>query len=100
MIPRYAPMDVAALFSDEHRFDTMLEVEILAAEGLASIGVLPAAEVAQLRPRRPVIDADFVREVEERELITNHDTAAFVDLVQSRIGMPEGAWIHYGLTSA
>ena len=100
MIPRYAPMDVAALFSDEHRFDTMLEVEILAAEGLASIGVLPAAEVAQLRPRRPVIDADFVREVEERELITNHDTAAFVDLVQSRIGMPEGAWIHYGLTSS
>ena len=100
MIPRYAPMDVAALFSDEHRFDTMLEVEILAAEGLASIGVLPADEVAQLRPRRPVIDADFVREVEERELITNHDTAAFVDLVQSRIGMPEGAWIHYGLTSS
>jgi len=100
MIPRYAPKDVAALFSDEHRFDTMLEVEILAAEGLAAIGVLPADEVAQLRPRRPVIDADFVREVEERELITNHDTAAFVDLVQSRIGMPEGAWIHYGLTSS
>jgi len=100
MIPRYAPKDVAALFSDEHRFDTMLEVEILAAEGLAAIDVLPADEVAQLRPRRPVIDADFVREVEERELITNHDTAAFVDLVQSRIGMPEGAWIHYGLTSS
>ena len=100
MIPRYAPKDVAALFSDEHRFDTMLEVEILAAEGLAAIGVLPADEVAQLRPRRPVIDAAFVREVEERELITNHDTAAFVDLVQSRIGMPEGAWIHYGLTSS
>jgi adenylosuccinate lyase len=100
MIPRYAPKDVAVLFSDEHRFDTMLEVEILAAEGLAAIGVLPADEVAQLRPRRPVIDADFVREVEERELITNHDTAAFVDLVQSRIGMPEGAWIHYGLTSS
>ena len=100
MIPRYAPKDVAALFSDEHRFDTMLEVEILAAEGLAAIGVLPADEVAQLRPRRPIIDADFVREVEERELITNHDTAAFVDLVQSRIGMPEGAWIHYGLTSS
>jgi adenylosuccinate lyase len=100
MIPRYAPKDVAALFSDEHRFDTMLEVEILAAEGLAAIGVLPADEVAQLRKRRPVIDADFVREVEERELITNHDTAAFVDLVQSRIGMPEGAWIHYGLTSS
>jgi adenylosuccinate lyase len=100
MIPRYSPKDVAALFSDENRFDTMLEVELLAAEGLAEHGVLPKDEVAKLRPRRPVIDAAFVQEVDERELITNHDTAAFVDLVQSKIGMPEGAWIHYGLTSS
>ena len=100
MIPRYSPVDVAALFSDENRFDTMLEVEILAAEGLAALGVLPAAEVAELRRRRPAIDADFVAAVDERELTTNHDTAAFVDIVQESIGMPEGAWIHYGLTSS
>jgi adenylosuccinate lyase len=100
MIPRYSPKDVAALFSDEHRFDTMVEVELLAAEGLADIGVLPAKEVSVLRQRRPVIDAAFVAEVEEREQITNHDTAAFVDALQERIGMPEGAWIHYGLTSS
>jgi adenylosuccinate lyase len=100
MIPRYAPKDVAALFSDENRFDTMLEVEILAAEALAEQGVLPANDVAQLRKRRPVIDAAFVVEVDEREQITNHDTAAFVDIVQAKIGMPEGAWIHYGLTSS
>jgi len=100
MIPRYAPKDVAALFSDEQRFDSMLEVELLVAEGLASLGVLPADEVATLRPRRPVIDAAFVDAVNERELTTNHDTAAFVDVVQAAIGMPEGAWIHYGLTSS
>jgi adenylosuccinate lyase len=100
MIPRYSPKDVADLFSDEHRFDTMLEVELLAAEGLAELGVLPATEVALLRQRRPVIDAAFVAEVEERERVINHDTAAFVDAVQERIGMPEGAWIHYGLTSS
>ncbi len=100
MIPRYAPKDVAALFSDESRFDTMLEVELLAAEGLADHGVLPKEEVAMLRARRPVIDAQFVALVEEREQITNHDTAAFVDIVQEKIGMPEGAWIHYGLTSS
>ena len=100
MIPRYSPQDVAELFSDEHRFDTMLEVELLAAEGLAELGVLPHSEVAKLRQRRPVIDTEFVAAVDERERITNHDTAAFVDVVQSRIGMPEGAWIHYGLTSS
>ena len=100
MIPRYSPTDVAELFSDVHRFDTMLEVEILAAEGLARRGDIPAADVAALRARRPVVDAAFVADVDERELLTNHDTAAFVDVVQSRIGMPEGAWIHYGLTSS
>ena len=100
MIPRYSPSDVAELFSDESRFDAMLEVELLAAEGLASIGALPADEVEQLRARRPVVDAEFVRAVDEREQITNHDTAAFVDVVQAAIGMPEGAWIHYGLTSS
>ena len=100
MIPRYSPQDVAELFSDEHRFDTMLEVELLAAEGLAEQGVVPHVDVVKLRQRRPVIDEDFVTAVEEREAVTNHDTAAFVDVVQSRIGMPEGAWIHYGLTSS
>ena len=100
MIPRYAPADVAALFSDEHRFDTMLEVEILAAEALAESGVVPADAAAALRARRPVVDAAFVAAVAEREAVTNHDTAAFVDVVQSRIGAPEGAWIHYGLTSS
>ncbi len=100
MIPRYSPPDVAELFSDEHRFDTMLEVELLAAEGLAKLGVIPHNDVAKLRQRRPVIDAEFVDAVDERERVTNHDTAAFVDVVQSRIGMPEAAWIHYGLTSS
>ena len=100
MIPRYSPSDVAALFSDENRFDTMLEVELLAAEGLASLGALPADDVAKLRMRRPIIDAAFVVAVDQREATTNHDTAAFVDIVQAAIGMPEGAWIHYGLTSS
>ena len=100
MIPRYSPPDVAELFSDVHRFDTMLEVELLAAEGLARRGDVPAEVATALRARRPVVDAAFVAEVDERELTTNHDTAAFVDVVQSRIGMPEAAWIHYGLTSS
>ena len=100
MIPRYAPRDVAALFTDEHRFDTMLEVELLAAEALAEVGVVPTGDAVALRTRRPVVDAEFVADVAAREAITNHDTAAFVDVVQERIGMPEGAWIHYGLTSS
>ncbi len=100
MIPRYAPKDVAALFTDEHRFDTMLEVELLCAEALVEQGVVPPKDAKALRARRPVVDAAFVTDVNQREEITNHDTAAFVDVVQDRVGMPEAAWIHYGLTSS
>jgi len=100
MIPRYSPADMAALFSDEARFGAMLEVELLAAEALASLGIVPPADAAACRARAPQIDAAFVAAVDEREAVTNHDTAAFVDIVQDRIGAPEGAWIHYGLTSS
>jgi adenylosuccinate lyase len=100
MIRRYAPPDVAALFSDETRFDTMLEVELLAVEALVARGQVPAGDSEALRARRPVVDAAFVAAVEEREAVTRHDTAAFVDVVQESIGMPEAAWIHYGLTSS
>ncbi len=100
MIPRYSTPDVASLFSDVRRFDTMLEVEILVAEALAELGTVPVAAAAGLRARRPVIDDAFVADVDERERVTNHDTAAFVDVVQARIGMPEAAWVHYGLTSS
>ncbi len=100
MIPRYAPKDVAALFGDVARFDAMLEVELLAAEALAELGVVPREDAAACRDRRPIIDDAFVEAVNDREAITNHDTAAFVDVVQARIGVPEGSWIHYGLTSS
>ena len=100
MIPRYSPKDMAALFSDEARFGAMLEVELLAAEALSQLGIVPVADAAACRDRAPHIDAAFVADVDAREAITNHDTAAFVDIVQDRIGAPEGAWIHYGLTSS
>jgi adenylosuccinate lyase len=91
---------MAALFSDEARFSAMLEVELLATEALAQLGIVPAGDAAACRARAPHVDAAFVGDVDQREEITNHDTAAFVDVVQDRIGAPEGAWIHYGLTSS
>ena len=100
MIPRYAPKVIAEIFTDESRMQTLLEVELLAAEGLAAIGVVPTEDAIALRARAPKIDAEFVQAVNDREVITNHDLAAFVDIVQDRIGAPEGSWIHFGLTSS
>jgi adenylosuccinate lyase len=96
LIPRYALPEMAELFSDEARFAAWLEVEILAVEAWAKLGVIPAADAAAVRARASV-DADAVL---EREQVTDHDVAAFVDVVQERVGHPEGSWLHYGLTSS
>jgi adenylosuccinate lyase len=100
MIPRYAPEAMAALFSDEARFGMWLRVELLATEGWVEVGDVPAAAAAVCRDRAPRVDAAFVEAVGERERVTDHDVAAFVDVVQDAIGQPEGSWIHYGLTSS
>ena len=100
MIPRYSPEDMAALFSDAARFSQWLEVELLATEARAALGEVPADEAASCRAKAPAVDATFVADVLEREKVTDHDVAAFVDVVQERIGAPAGTHIHYGLTSS
>jgi adenylosuccinate lyase len=96
LIPRYSLPPVADLFTDEARFATWLEVEVLAVEAWAALGVVPAEAARAIRER-----AGFdVAEIEAREKVTDHDVAAFVDVVQDHVGAPEGAWVHYGLTSS
>jgi len=100
MIPRYSMPEMAALFSDEAKFSLWLEIELLAVEAWAKLGVIPEAEAAACRAHAPEVDAAFVKRVLEREAVTDHDVAAFVDIVQESIGQPEGSWIHHGLTSS
>ncbi len=49
---------------------------------------------------RPQVDEALVQAILDREAITDHDVAAFVDVVQAAIGPPASSWIHYGLTSS
>ncbi len=100
MIPRYSPQDMAELFTDEARFAMWLEIELLSIEGLAQVGVVPSGAVDECRNAAISVDSKFADQVLEREKITDHDVAAFVDVVQERIGTPGGSWIHYGLTSS
>jgi adenylosuccinate lyase len=100
VIPRYAPEAMTALFSDQARFAMWLRVELLATEGWVEVGDVPAEAAAVCRERAPEVDAYFVEAVAERERVTDHDVAAFVDVVQEAIGQPDGSWIHYGLTSS
>jgi adenylosuccinate lyase len=100
MIPRYSTPEMDAIWSDPARFGRWLEVELLATEGHAAVGVVPAEAAEICRAKAPVSDEAFVERIHAREQITDHDVAAFVDVVQEAIDDPAGSWIHYGLTSS
>lgn len=100
MIPRYEDPVIARLFADEARFARWIAVELAVTDALGALGEIPAADAARLRQLAPTPDAAFAEAVNERERITHHDTAAFVDVLQARIGDPCARWIHFGLTSS
>jgi adenylosuccinate lyase len=91
LIPRYTHPELAAIWSDQARFDAMREVEVAACEEMEG----PSEdELAAIRAARFT-----VAEIEEREKVTDHDVAAFVDVLSASAG-PAGRWIHFGLTSS
>ncbi len=100
VIERYSLPEMVEIFSDESKFRRYLEIELLATAAHSELGVVPRDHAKTCRDRAPVVDHAFVAEVSERERVTDHDVAAFVDVVQQRIGMPAAAWIHHGLTSS
>ena len=91
MIPRYTRAELAEVWSDHARFEAMRQVEVAASEELdgPSNEELDAIRAATFT----------VEEINEREKVTDHDTAAFVDVLSASAG-PAGRWIHHGLTSS
>ena len=95
MIERYDVPEVSAFWSDRARMDNWLEIELAAVEAWAVLGAVPKEDAFACRERAAFEVADVL----ERERVTRHDVAAFVDVVAASIG-PEGRWIHYGMTSS
>jgi adenylosuccinate lyase len=91
VIARYTRPELASIWSDHARFEAMREVEIAACEEMAGP---TEAELEAIRA-----STFTVAEIDEREKVTDHDTAAFVDVLSASAG-PAGRWIHYGLTSS
>ena len=100
VIDRYMTPEMSNIFSDVAKFSRYLEIELVALEGLSRVGIVSESVARSCRDAALRVDDAFVTAVEERESVTNHDVAAFVDVVQSRIGGESAKWIHYGLTSS
>src|SRR3954471_6952378 len=92
MIARYTRPEIGAVWTDEARMETWRRVEVAAAEGLEDGPT--EDELEAIRGATFTIDA-----VNEREKITDHDVAAFVDVLSASAG-EGGRWIHFGLTSS
>ncbi|HEX3833373.1 MAG TPA: adenylosuccinate lyase [Solirubrobacteraceae bacterium] len=91
MIARYTRRELADAWSDHARWEAMRQVEVAACEEMEG------PTEAELQPIRA---ATFtVEAIDEREKVTDHDTAAFVDVLSESAGRA-GRWIHYGLTSS
>ena len=95
MIPRYTRKEMARIWEPENRFRIWLEIETLACEKQAQLGIIPAEAVKVIREKG---NFDIAR-IDEIEAEVKHDVIAFLTSVAEFVG-PEARFIHQGMTSS
>ncbi len=95
MIPRYTRPEMARIWTEQRKFETWLEIELLACEALAELGEIPIEAVREIREKAR-FDPNRVNEIER---VTKHDVIAFLTNVGESIG-GLSKYLHYGLTSS
>jgi adenylosuccinate lyase len=94
LIERYAPPAIRAVWSDQHKFELWLRIEVLVCEAWASLGRIPESALPKIR--KGTFDATKIAEVESR---VGHDVIAFLTVLNESIGQPEARYVHLGMTS-
>ena len=94
MIERYSPPAMRAVWSDQHKYELWLRIEVLACEGWAAVGRIPESALPKIR--QGTFDATKIAEVESR---VGHDVIAFLTVLNESIGQPEARYVHLGMTS-
>src|SRR5436190_16938263 len=83
-----------AVWSDQHKYELWMRIEILACEAWASLGRIPEAALPTIR--KATFDATKIAEVESGVV---HDVIAFATVLKESIGQPEARYVHLGMTS-
>jgi adenylosuccinate lyase len=95
VIPRYTRKEMGSIWSEENKFRTWLEIELLACEAHVALGVIPKEAVKTIRAK-----AKFdVRRIDEIEAEVKHDVIAFLTNVGEYVG-ENSRYIHIGMTSS
>jgi len=95
MISRYTRPDMGNIWTDENKFRTWLEIELLACEAQASLGVIPEKAARNIR-RKAKFDLPRIEKIER---VVKHDVIAFLTNVGEHVG-PDSRFIHLGMTSS
>ncbi len=95
MIPRYSRPQMAAIWSDERRYEIWFEIEALASESMVKSGRVPKEAVATIRKKARI----NVPRILEIESVVKHDVIAFLTQLEECIG-PSARYLHMGLTSS
>ncbi len=94
MIERYTRPEMGRIWSEEHKFETWLQVEILACEAQRDLGRIPP-EAVEIIKQKATFDLGRIAEIEAE---VRHDVIAFLTSVAEHVG-PESRYIHLGMTS-
>ena len=95
MIERYTNPEMGRIWTLQHEFEVMLDVEIAACEAMAELGEIPKEAAENIRAKAK-FDLPRVKEIEK---VTNHDIIAFLTNVAEYVG-EDSKYIHKGLTSS
>ena len=94
MIKRYLINEIEDIWNQNNKISTWKKVESSVTKQLEDEGIVPKGLSAEILKVNISLE-----ELEEREKITNHDVASFVDILQNKI-QKNSEWVHYGLTSS
>jgi adenylosuccinate lyase len=83
------------IWSEQHKYETWLRVEVAAAEAMAAAGIVPAEAARELKEK----GAFDIARIDDIEKTTQHDVIAFTTSVAEKVG-PSARWLHFGLTSS
>ena len=95
MIERYTLSKMGDIWSEKHKMEIMLKIEVLACEAMCKLGQIPKPAMEKIK-KNAKFDIEEVRRLEEK---TKHDVVAFINNVGQYLG-PEGRYLHMGLTSS
>lgn len=95
MIPRYTRPEMGNIWTEDNKFAIWLEIEVLACEAMAEIGVIPK-EAAKTIREKASFETEKILAIEE---VTKHDVIAFLTNVEEYVGEPS-RYIHLGMTSS